>query len=199
MARLKPTAPPVWSILVATIPGRMTTVFPRLMADVLAQVAPYGDDVEVLWLGDNQRWTVGEKRQALLEMARGRFLNFLDDDDRIAPDFVATILPILQEKPDTDVVVYEQLADVNGVAVHCFYGAEFEYRDEGPLWFGKPAHNMVWRAAVAKQARFSAKDFGEDTEWVVEACKFANSAKQVRIDKVLYYYLFDSRHSETRG
>jgi len=187
---------PDWSILVATVPSRIRTYFPDLLEVLQQQI---GDrPIEVLGLYDNKYRTVGAKRNALLSMAEGRFLSFLDDDDCIAPNFVERIHDALLADPHADVFVYDQWCSVNGAQPYlCRYGIELEYTQTTTLWTGKPAHNMVWRTALVENLRFPELNIGEDTTWCQQAS--ARAKTQIRIPETLYYYAAREDVSETRG
>jgi hypothetical protein len=45
---------------------------------------------------------------------------------------------------------------------------------------------MVWNSKIAKQCKFIDANKGEDYDWVAQACKFVK--KEIRIDKLLYFY-----------
>jgi len=175
------------SILVATIPNRIDNFYLRLMKDLIHQTKDV-PTVELIALFDNKKISIGKKRDELLRLANGEYLVFIDDDDRIAPDYVHEILKALEAHPGTDCVVFDNMCSVNsGTPYLCKYGIEFEYR--GPtngLWTGKPAHTMVYKSEIAKRHRYTDMGSGEDMDWVKRACKEIKS--QTRIEKVLYYY-----------
>jgi len=136
----------------------------------------------------------------LINLAKGEYLVFIDDDDdRIADDYIESILKALRENPGCDCVVFECICRVeNGPETYCRYGIEYEYTTVGQDWYGKPAHTMVYKSSIAKKHRYSHKSWGEDVEWVKRAC--VDIKAQVRIDKVLYFYDCKSETtSETRG
>ena len=187
------------SILVLTVPSRLSFFYPRIMKQLLDQCAGF-PEVEILGLFDNKKRTVGEKRQDLLNIARGEYLVFIDDDDRIADDYVSTIIYALNCHPETDCVVFDCICRIeDGAEKYCKYGIEFEYGDISDTeWRGKPAHTMVYKSSIAKKHVYSSTNFGEDCEWVIRAC--VDIKHQTRIDKVLYYYDCKERTtSETRG
>jgi glycosyltransferase involved in cell wall biosynthesis len=147
------------------------------------------NDVELLGLFDNKVRNTGQKRDDMLQLARGKYLVFIDDDDRISDTYIADILHALYSNPNTDCVVFDCICTVNGGSGKlCKYGVEFEYGDilGGKEWRGKPAHTMVYRSEIAKRHRFSSMQHGEDVDWVRRAC--LDIRVQTRIDKVLYYY-----------
>lgn len=197
---------PDLSILMAGIPERDSRA---LQQRILAQTADR--NVELVYMLDNHRRSVGAKRNALLDAANGRYITFVDDDDDVAANYVQTILTAIYGNPGVDVVCFRQLCVLveTGVRRFCDYSLKYEYEQGAVLdpgthdptgdewWRGKPAHTMVWRADVVNGVRFPDKDFGEDTDWVAEACK--NAKTEARVPQVLYHYYFDSRTSATRG
>ena len=188
------------SILVATVPSRLTTFYPRIMTELLRQTENY-PEVEIIGLFDNKKRTIGQKRQDLLNLARGKYLVFIDDDDRISEDYIKTIMGALNQNPETDCVVFDCICKVNGGRDKlCKYGIEFEYGDilGGAEWRGKPAHTMVYKSSIAKRHSYNNMNHGEDVNWVVRAC--VDIKQQTRINKVLYHY--DAEYnttSETTG
>ena len=97
------------SILTPTIPSRKEQLS-KLTEKIAKQI---GDlPVEHLVFSDNRTRTIGAKRQALLDIARGEYIAFVDDDDDIKPDYVAEILSAIQQGPD--VITFEQDSYYNG-------------------------------------------------------------------------------------
>lgn len=188
------------SILVPTVPSRIDTFFPRIIKELNKQVGER-KDIEILGLFDNKRKSTGAKRQDLLNLARGEYLTFVDDDDRVTDDYVSSIMQKLEDHPGVDCVVYNTICRVNaGPPKLCKYGVEFEYGDilGGTEWRGKPAHTMVWCSEIAKKHNFFDMVHGEDISWVKRACK--DIVTQERIDRVLYHYDAEyTRTSETCG
>lgn len=80
--------PLLFSILICTIPERREMVT-RLIDYLYAQI---GSLREVEIVVDNGGGTIGEKRQRLLERAKGHFVAFVDDDDFVATYYVDTVL-----------------------------------------------------------------------------------------------------------
>lgn len=189
------------SILVPTVPSRLNFFYPRIMTQLLQQCVLY-PQVEIIGLFDNKKRTVGEKRQDLLNIAKGEYLVFIDDDDRIADDYISSIMDALEKNPNTDCVVFDCICCIENGSLKqlCKYGIEFEYGDilDGLEWRGKPAHTMVYKSSIAKRHSFISSNFGEDVDWVKRAC--LEIKIQTRIDKVLYYYDCQANTtSETRG
>jgi glycosyltransferase involved in cell wall biosynthesis len=158
--------------------------------------------VEIIGLFDNKKRSIGEKRQDLLNLAKGQYLVFIDDDDRISDDYISSVIQAMNENPNTDCIVFDCICCIENSSLKklCKYGVEFEYGDinNGTEWRGKPAHTMVYKSSIAKSHIFSNIRNGEDMDWVKRA--WVDIKIQTRIDKILYYY--DANYkttSETAG
>lgn len=187
------------SILILTVPSRIDYFYPKILKELLKQISNRVD-IEILGLFDNKKRSVGQKRQDLLNIAQGEYLTFIDDDDRVSPEYIDEIMKALYENNNCDCVVYETIANINGKErVHCKYGVEYEYgKISDTEWRGKPAHTMIWKSTIAKSHMYSHINNGEDVDWVKRAC--VDIKTQVSIDKVLYFY--DANYlttSETAG
>jgi hypothetical protein len=183
------------SILVPTVPSRIDYFFPRIMKELVKQVGNR-KDIEIIGLFDNKMKTIGAKRQDMLNLARGEYLTFIDDDDRITEDYIASIMDAIETNTDIDCIVYNVICCVNGGPPKlCKYGIEFEYGDilGGTEWRGKPAHTMVWKSSIAKAHQFNDMGNGEDYNWVKRA--YLDIKTQHRIDRVLYHY--DAEYATT--
>jgi len=187
------------SILIPTVPSRLTTFWRDLIRLLLRQVE--GKPVEILSLLDNHVKTVGEKRNELLRMSRGRYIAFVDDDDKVADNYVSLLLEAIDSGDGADVIVFDQLLrEHRNVVRHklCRYGLEFEnYNDGQKLWTGPPAHTQCWRASIAKRCTFPSFNYTEDSAWVKQAVGLSET--QVRISSPpLYYYDYNPKTTETR-
>lgn len=187
------------SILVPTVPSRLDTFYMRIMKQLINQTKER-NDVEVISLFDNKKRTIGEKRNNLLDIARGDYLVFIDDDDRISDNYVNEILNSIYTNPNTDCIVFNSITSIdNGPPILCKYGIEFEYGYiSTDQWRGKPAHTMVYKSSIAKRHKFPIINNGEDVDWVKRACM--EIKHQTRIENTLYWY--DANYkttSETSG
>lgn len=192
------------SILIPTTVRRVGYFCPNLINYLYSQIVEEGaqNKVEILWLGDNYGMTVGEKRNRLLDMAHNKFLAFIDDDDSVSADYISSILKTIDRNPSADAIVFDCITRDNGKnATLSKYSKRFAYKntpnpDGIGKWFGLVAHTMVWRSSLAKKFQFPDESWEEDMDWVKRANKEIHN--EVRIDKVLYYYRFNSNVSETR-
>jgi glycosyltransferase involved in cell wall biosynthesis len=206
----------LWSILIAAIPERYHTVHKLLHSLLENQAVARRPNVELLYLMDNRRRSVGAKRNALLDAAAGEYVSFIDDDDEVAPHYVEVleraIVETRRSAAPADVICFPQVASIGstGIIHECSYSLAHanlppaERRRLAPTdregvlaWTGPPAHTMLWRAGIAKACRFPEKQFGEDVDWVDKACALATSEVQVP-GGPLYYYRFDPERSATR-
>ena len=105
----------LWSILICGIPERYHTVQPLLFSLLERQSVARMADVELLYLLDNKRRSVGAKRNALLGEARGEYVSFIDDDDMVSGEYVRRIHDAIVEarKRETpvDVICFSQQAE----------------------------------------------------------------------------------------
>lgn len=179
---------PILSILTPAVPSRMEQL-KELCGEIARQC---GDSrmVEHLVLLDNKQRPVGAKRQALLDIARGMYVAFLDDDDWVPPNYVAELLPRLESGPD--VVTFEQTATINGaVGVVIFDAtckADEPWRPNG-VARRRPWHVCAWKRELAVQGVFTEVNYGEDRAWVDQVAPLARTT--LHVGKVLHYY----RHS----
>jgi glycosyltransferase involved in cell wall biosynthesis len=183
------------SILVPTVPSRLNYFYTKIMNELMKQIKNR-NDIEVISLFDNKKRTIGTKRQEMLELSKGEYVTFIDDDDRISEDYIKKIINGLYDNPNVDCLVYNVICCVDNSSIKklCKYGIEFEYGDISETeWRGKPSHTMVWKREIAIRHKYKNMMNGEDCEWVKRAYKDIKT--QIRIDDVLYYY--DAQYSTT--
>jgi glycosyltransferase involved in cell wall biosynthesis len=207
----------LWSILIAAIPERFHTAQGLLFSLLESQSVARMQDVELLYLMDNRRRSVGAKRNDLLQMARGEYLSFIDDDDEVATDYVQkiyrTIAKTRKEDPPADVICFPQKATLlpSGVIHDCAYSLS-HWANRKPeerrqlaktddpnvlAWSGPPAHTMCWRSEIAKGAEFLEQNFGEDVDWVDKVCMKAKN-ELIICGEPLYFYNFNEQRTATR-
>lgn len=180
------------SILIPSVPSRFfqsTELFLRL------QKMAEGKPVEVLMLTDNKQRSVGMKRQALLEAARGDYVAFVDDDDGIEPCYIDALLEGIVRDPD--VVTFKQQATVNGEVGFVDFSVMHK-RDEpwrpGETVKRRPWHPCAWKREIALKGVFTDKMFGEDVDWLNQVIRYART--ESHIPRVLHHYRYNENTSE---
>ena len=175
------------SILTPTIPSRK-----EQLSKLSEKIAKQSNDlaVEHLSFADNRTRTIGAKRQSLLDIARGEYIAFVDDDDDIEPDYVSEILLAIKQGPD--VITFEQNSYYNGAFSKVIFG--LNNRDEpfqpNGITLRAPWHVCVWKRELVKTCQFGESNYGEDIIWSRQAR--ARIKTSLHIDKTLCTYRHDA-------
>jgi glycosyltransferase involved in cell wall biosynthesis len=196
---------PDLSILVCALDSRRG-FSQTLLPEIYRQIFNLADHnrVELHVLLDQKRFMVGTKRNMLLDRARGRFSCFIDDDDRIAPDYVSSILKAIDAVPRADCVVFDGQFSVNGIELlHFDYDLKYRgYRNTPTLYERTPNHLCPVRTDLARRVRFMEQNRNEDTIYAQRlrpilrtqaVCTASGGSK-----KTLYYYDFSTTGTETQ-
>jgi glycosyltransferase involved in cell wall biosynthesis len=192
-----------FSILMLSIPERiesMTAAVKHLQeqADAVGQ----GKAVEILVLLDNRSKSISEKRNDLLQIARGKYIAFLDDDDAVSKEYMAKILTAIDTHDGIDCISFNQWCSIDGEPMD----VEFAIGNpHGQLWRDEdgflgnikrpPYHMCFWRNKIAKNVRFRPSSYGEDLDWISRMLPYVTS--ETHLDKVLHQYRYSDATSES--
>ena len=156
---------PILSILTPAIWNRESAKF--LAAAISEQIG--SAPVEHLVLFDNRARSIGAKRQALVDIARGQYLAFVDDDDDISPDYVDRLLKAAQT--GADVITFRQRAIYNGLESEVHFGInnQDEAFKPGGITLRAPWHVCAWKRERVDECLFVESNYGEDKIWCLQA------------------------------
>lgn len=183
------------SVLVPTVHTRRSSFFPKIAEQLYGQLEqlPSADQqrVEILALMDNRQMTLGSKRNAMVELSHGRYVVHVDDDDRVADDYLATLLAAIDDNPGVDVVVFDVQVSINGGrAKRCRYSREFPADVNTTQEYRRlPNHLMPTRRDLVLAVPFEAKPYGEDSAYSAALRPLLKT--EHRIARTLYWYDYD--------
>lgn len=180
------------SILIASVPERIGSLA-MLLKEVTRQTL--GKPVEVLVITDNRMMSIGEKRQRLNELAKGKYVVHVDDDDVIADDYVDLLLErVVEDKYDCINYICMVQGDDGKSPVPCFYSKNFNYTNYKSHYLRKPNCRCCYRRSLALQHPFLFWSFQEDDEWAKRASTGIHH--EVDIAKPLYFYKYITKPKE---
>lgn len=193
------------SILIPTLWCRRQSAA-QLLTEIYRQIwaLPDPSRVEVQTLLDQQEWTVGQKRNALLRTARGRYVCFVDDDDTLAADYAASLLSAIDAAPEADAVVFRGQYYVDGEAALAFdFDLKYRaYRNTSVLYERTPNHLCPVKRQLSLQARFDESNCGEDIAYAKRLRPLLRTqaiCRDARGDKkLLYHYRFSPSGTMTQ-
>lgn len=185
------TAEPILlSILTASIPERSGQR--AILTEQLAQ--QIGDlPVEHLSFIDNRKRSIGGKRDALLRIARGTFIAYVDDDDTVSPDYVVSLVDTIKSAMvPVDVITFAQFARVDNAQAKIVFRLRQQNQPFVPDTEVQRAawHVCAWRRSVAILSHFPESNYGEDWAFAEPLNRIARAS--IHLDKVLHYYHFNS-------
>jgi len=175
------------SILTPTISGRKIQLA-QLQSKLASQI---GDlPVEHLCFCDNRRRTIGAKRQALADIARGQYIAFVDDDDDISDDYISSLLAAIET--GADVITFRQRAIYNGLESEIDFGLNNQDGQftPGGVTLRAPWHVCAWIRLKVAGCQFGESNYGEDLIWCQQARQRIKTG--FHVDKVLHYYKHDA-------
>jgi hypothetical protein len=151
------------------------------------------EETEVKLCIDGRQATTGDKRNDLLESATGKYVVFIDDDDLVSDDYVESILQAA--KQDADAIVFKGWMTTNSKNKKAFsLSKDHPYTTtKDGVYLRYPNHIVPIRSSIAKQFKFPGKVFGEDYVWATLIHNSRLIKTETKIDKDLYYYLYNSK------
>jgi hypothetical protein len=184
------------SILICSLADRFDKLT-VLLTELQRQAS--GKAVEVLWLGDFKGITVGEKRNKLLMLAKGDYVAFIDDDDMVSPAYVEEIVSAMKTNPD--IICFECLYKnaQTGIENKVYFGRTHlnVNQDDKGIRYRMPNHLCAVKREIALRAKFTEKNFGEDSDYGYTLRNKFLLHSEVVIPKTLYYYNFNPKTSAT--
>lgn len=188
------------SVLVPSVSARRADFAPKIADALFGQheALPTADQarVEILMLTDARGMVLGEKRNAMVRMAQGDYVVFVDDDDRVADDYLATLLAATEH--GADAITFD--ADVSidgGKPKRCRYSIAYERDGETAAEYQRlPNHITAVRREHALATPFPSRLKGEDADYAARLRPLLKT--EHRLDRVLYYYDFNSATTQTQ-
>ncbi len=182
-----------WSVLIPTIAGREASL-QSLLASIRDKVSRIAPDLRVEYCikFDNREMSIGLKREALLQGAKGKYMSFIDDDDDITDvyveDLVATIrgnYPVLRLRGQIGPYTFTH---------SLVYKLDSKMAD-GNVFVRPPNHLNPMMTDVAKLIHFRDATRGEDLDWCLRLAKsgFLTQEYQTNSDRIHYLYNMGTR------
>jgi len=189
------------SILIPSTHTRYNTFLPKIQEQIFSQYNSLSEfdqnQVEIIILTDNKKITLGEKRNKMVDIAQGKYIAFVDDDDRISDDYIKSLLDATHS--DADCVSFTAMVSLNGGDPKpCYYSKEFnrDYNTD-EAYYRIPNHIPCIKREVSLKSSFPGIAYGEDSAY--SKLLLPNLKTEFVIDKVLYFYDFNSDTTETQA
>lgn len=189
---------PKLSILIPSIGARRNTFAPKIMDAIYSQIDKLKNpsEVQVISISDNQSMTVGNKRNLMVSMSAGDYVCFIDDDDRIADDYIEQILAATRHNADTITFI----ADVSINGQHpkpCVYSLSFKEDSNTASGYQRmPNHICAVKRELAIRTPFPDKMCGEDADYAAMLRPLLKT--EHHINKSLYFYDYSDATTETQ-
>jgi len=188
----------LFTIGILTVPERKEYL-DRLLG-LLDRIIPseYKQSVEIFVNNDNMVKTVGQKRNEILDTAKGKYIAFIDDDDMVSDNYFKLIIPELEK--DVDGVGWNGQYYVNGIPIMKFNHANKNngHFKENGVQHRPLNHLNPVRTSIAKQIKFPEKNFAEDADFCDRLLASGLIKTESNIDKILYHYLWNSKETLTQ-
>jgi glycosyltransferase involved in cell wall biosynthesis len=154
------------------------------------------EQVEILFLVDNKQMMLGTKRNAMVDIAQGEYVVFVDDDDEITDDYIIELLKATHK--GCDVITFLVSVTLNGGAPKlCRYSIDYDAdHNTDEMYHRLPNHICAVRRTLAAAVEYPAIPYGEDSGYSKLLHPLLSS--EYRIEKVLYHYMWDQDTTETQ-
>lgn len=190
----------ILSILIPTVYGREQK-FEALYSFIQNQIESNNlqDKVEIIFLKDNKEMSIGEKRNELYRLSKGKYSVQIDDDDWLADNYLVKVLNACNY--DFDCIGYQEWHTENGVKgvksdLSLAYNSWMSYSQ--PIrgfshvrtpFFKNPIKTQICQTFSVDNSRF-----GEDHSWAIKIKPFLKTESY--IDEIMYYhrYVFENHN-----
>ena len=179
-----------WSICILTQPSREL-----YLSGLLALFSPERPaDVELKVKFFDRSRSLGANRQQMIEESTGTYVNFIDDDDKVARDYVETIYPLLD---GVDYIGFQVQTYFDGVpqklTYHTLRCGGWSEDERG--YYRDLSHINPIRRELALLVPFEG-GVGEDHRWADRLRETNAVLTENYIDRVMYHYYFRTKKQD---
>lgn len=181
-----------WSILIPTIPGREAGLLnlTESIREKISRICP-ALRYQLCINFDGKESSIGMKRQALLEEAKGKYLSFIDDDDEITDAYIEDLWAMIQGGFDT-MRLWGQMSQYRFVhSTEMTLSSPMATADEPPVFQRPPNHLNPMLADMAKLVPFKDAVHGEDLDWTLSLFRTKYLETEYRSDPSRTHYIYN--------
>lgn len=188
------------SILICSTHTRRNTFMPRMVERIYSLYEALSEQdqskVEVLTLIDNKKMMLGHKRNVMTDMAQGKYVAFVDDDDRIEDNYLSELLAVTHL--DFDVITFLVSVTINGGrAMLARYSKDYGSDHNTSHEYRRiPNHICCVKRELMTKVSFPNILKGEDSGYSKLLLPLLKS--EICINKVLYHYDYNDATTETQ-
>lgn len=182
-------------ILSVLMPALVKRPWQKMYDELLNQANPYKKEVEILAEVDDGKQSSGTKRQKLLNRSVGKYVCYVDDDDRVSDNYVKSIVEGC--KSGADVVTFNlEMLNARKQKEIWRFGLATNNRGNGIMCVN---HLCAWKATLARKVGWPPQlGYWDDHFWF-EPLFFANLiTTQFHINRTLYYYDYSAASTENQ-
>jgi glycosyltransferase involved in cell wall biosynthesis len=164
----------------------------RLQSELWSQILPYAPEVEIR-IHDSQSYSIGKKRNELLQAAQGEYVCFIDDDDSISANYVELLMKAVESGCDCASLKGEITFDGKNAKIfeHSRKYLNWKTVHDAEVTYERfPNHLNLIKASIAKRFEFPEKNHGEDYDWSHKVNDSGLIQTEFYIPQVIYYYRY---------
>lgn len=186
----------VWSILIPTLPVRRN-LLERVRSQLEPQLEKY-NDIELIILEDNRMRSYGEKMQAMVDLAQGEYLCFVDDDDEVSDFYVDSLYSLMTDSVDC-VGITAQISIEGGPWINVQYSSRHKEWVDDPDGIGylrNPQHLTPIRSDIVRQIPWVGH-YGADRDWSTRLTESGLiKTENFNPTPVYFYHAWNSKNRE---
>jgi glycosyltransferase involved in cell wall biosynthesis len=177
---------PDLSILICSLYAR-AECRERLLTQIATQPKELLTRCQVILDIDGGETSIGMKRNRLLNAAYGRYIVFIDDDDAITEDYLASVFVGIELGVD-HIGVGMLYAPLGGLPVPVECSVNHEWGHDGIKYLRSPQHVCAVKRELALEAGFPDISFGEDKAYSARLTPMVTSEYVVEHPIYIYQY-----------
>jgi hypothetical protein len=188
----------LWTIGILTVPKRKDLL--KRLITTLNTSCPmsYAHRIEIYVVSDDGTRSVGDKRNEVLEKAKGKYVSFIDDDDLVSDTYLHKICLKL-DKGIYDGIGFKGLFYYDSVPSLIFIHSSINknHKREAEKQYRPLNHLNPILTEYARQVKFSDISYGEDTEYADKINELKLVKNEFMFDEVMYHYIWSSTETLT--
>ena len=178
-----------WTIMIPTIPGRELKLQNLIQSihEFRQRVCP-ALRIAVAVGFDNREVSIGTKRQNMLQAAEGKYVSFVDDDDKVTVHYFEDAAACIAGNFDC-MRLRGQIS--RWTFTHSLANKLTDPMANETTFLRPPNHLNVMKADIAKNIKFRDATNGEDLDWTIKLARTGFLRSEYRSDESRIHYIYD--------